>query len=250
MTAVLAGFFNSKTGWKLFGIFLFLVLSLVLIIPHELGHAFTARLLGMHVFRILIGSGKIIAKFEFLGFLWEFKQFPFFGLTLHFAKSAKLYRLNCKALALLELGKFEEAKAIFIEALEKQDQKVKLKALISNNLAYIYISMENRELLAEAETLSSFAYENIPWDTAIKGTRGMVLVDLGRLAEGIRLLKDSFLNGDTAKHRAVNAAYLANAKFRKGNTQSAQQYLDVATNLDSGCWLLKRAKAEILNKPY
>jgi tetratricopeptide (TPR) repeat protein len=54
----------------------------VMIVPHELGHAIAARLLGYTQIRILIGAGKPIVSFDFGGFYWVVNAIPLGGLTL------------------------------------------------------------------------------------------------------------------------------------------------------------------------
>jgi tetratricopeptide (TPR) repeat protein len=53
-----------------------------MIIPHELGHAISARLLGFQNIRLLIGAGRPVATFELFSFKWLINSHPFGGLTL------------------------------------------------------------------------------------------------------------------------------------------------------------------------
>lgn len=76
----------------------------------------------------------------------------------------------------------------------------------------------------------------------------MVLVDLGQLDEGIKLLKESYQNCDADRSKAINAAYLAIAEHRYGNDEIAKRYLEAAAKYDPKCLFLKRANAEILNQ--
>jgi len=61
---------------------LVLLFQWAMLVPHELGHALAARLLGYGQIRILIGSGKPIFTAELLGIRWLFNAVPFGGLTL------------------------------------------------------------------------------------------------------------------------------------------------------------------------
>jgi hypothetical protein len=54
----------------------------LMIIPHELGHAVAARLLGGQKIRIMIGSGFPVWSGSFLRFTWMINRVPFSGLTL------------------------------------------------------------------------------------------------------------------------------------------------------------------------
>jgi hypothetical protein len=77
----------------------------------------------------------------------------------------------------------------------------------------------------------------------VKGTRGTVLVALGRFDAGIELLLDSMSRADLANHKAQNACLLAEAEARRGNLETAWHYLGEARKLDPKCVLLKRAEA-------
>ena len=78
----------SWIGWALLNLYLFEVIAVLMTIPHELGHAIAARLMGMKVIKIIIGSGRTLFT------LWEFKQFFTGGTTLFLGKSTHLYRLK------------------------------------------------------------------------------------------------------------------------------------------------------------
>src|SRR5579871_4018252 len=57
---------------------LFLILT---IIPHELGHAIAARLLGWRVFAIVVGVGKRVFKFQLFNIVFSFHWLPIGGIT-------------------------------------------------------------------------------------------------------------------------------------------------------------------------
>jgi len=61
---------------------LLLLFQWVMLVPHELGHALAARLLGYGQIRILIGSGKPVFTAKLFGIHWLFNIVPFGGLTL------------------------------------------------------------------------------------------------------------------------------------------------------------------------
>ena len=54
----------------------------IMILPHELGHALAARLLGYRQIVILVGFGKPLCAFGFLGIQWLVNRVPFGGFTL------------------------------------------------------------------------------------------------------------------------------------------------------------------------
>src|SRR5690349_20976886 len=48
----------------------FVLSQWLVVIPHELGHAYSGRFAGFSNIRILIGSGKAWLNFDWLGFSW------------------------------------------------------------------------------------------------------------------------------------------------------------------------------------
>ncbi|MEM9599030.1 MAG: site-2 protease family protein [Acidobacteriota bacterium] len=77
---LVAGF---PTGWWLVNLGI-LYFWFVLVVPlHELGHLAVARLLGLDVPRVILGSGKEMGTVRFLGTRWHLHRRPFSGLTFN-----------------------------------------------------------------------------------------------------------------------------------------------------------------------
>jgi Tfp pilus assembly protein PilF len=70
---------------------LFLLLT---ILPHEFGHALTAKLVGFRVFMVVVGFGKTFYKKRLLGFNLELKSVPLGGVTILTPKSEKNFKLK------------------------------------------------------------------------------------------------------------------------------------------------------------
>ena len=81
-------------GWVLLNIVLFQIITVLIIIPHELGHALAAHVLGVRAIQIIIGSGHTLFTFQWMGMTWEVKQFPLGGITSISIESTHLYRLR------------------------------------------------------------------------------------------------------------------------------------------------------------
>ncbi|MEH1883875.1 tetratricopeptide repeat protein [Nostoc sp.] len=81
-------------GWVFLNMFLYQLIAILIIIPHELGHAIATRFVGMKVIKIIIGSGRTLFTLQLLGILWEIKRFPTGGMTLISVKSTHFYRLK------------------------------------------------------------------------------------------------------------------------------------------------------------
>ncbi len=72
--------------------FFFQVFLTLTILPHELGHAWMARLLGVRVLKIYVGSGKTLFTVRWFGFDVEFRAVPIGGLVVAAHRSIKWLR--------------------------------------------------------------------------------------------------------------------------------------------------------------
>ena len=330
-------------GWLWLNIFIFYLALSLSILPHELGHAFTAKWLGWRVFRIFVGYGKTVFKVKLFGFDTEFHAIPMGGrivttpretahyrgkrfamviagplanallllilfiiggwtvinlgaVAQHFAplkmfflanvliafgnlwpsshptplgkipsdgkqllqllkadpgraakshtswflleatvcqeqgqygeanawleKGLKLYPDEVQLLTslgnnLLSLARFNEARECFLKVLPHTDQNRFLHSILLNNIAYADALIGGPELLAEADRYSVEAMKNLSWMPSIKGTRGTVLSELGKLDEAVPLLREVMLAHEVPHNRAQNACLLAIAEARR-----------------------------------
>lgn len=69
-------------GWALVNLGLLYPLMVLLVLPHELGHALAARLLGVVTPAVLLGVGPRVASFRLLGTPWSVHRNLYRGLTL------------------------------------------------------------------------------------------------------------------------------------------------------------------------
>lgn len=77
-------FLEPVRGWGfvILNVLLFFVFCLLTILPHELGHAVAAHLVGFRVFRVVTGVGKPFYRRRFLSFSLEFRCLPLGGFTV------------------------------------------------------------------------------------------------------------------------------------------------------------------------
>ncbi len=85
---------NEGIGWYLLNLFFFYLFLVVTILPHELGHAFAARLLGFKVSKIVMGFGKTIFTKKLFGIEIEFRPILLGGVTLAAHKDKDWFRLK------------------------------------------------------------------------------------------------------------------------------------------------------------
>lgn len=81
-------------GWYLINLFFFEIFLALTILPHELGHAFAARLMGLRVFKLFIGFGQPIFTKNLFGFETEFRVIPLGGVTLAAHQDKNRFRLK------------------------------------------------------------------------------------------------------------------------------------------------------------
>lgn len=85
----------TQGRWSLLNLCAAFWMMIVLILPHELGHAATAALLGARVFSISIGMwGETVFERTRRGIRWEVKAFPLGGLTVAGDPREELFRLR------------------------------------------------------------------------------------------------------------------------------------------------------------
>lgn len=85
---------GRKFGLTLLNLSLLQIFIFLSTILHELGHILAARLVGLRVFGIEIGYGRIIADFRFAGLRWQFRGLPFGGSAHAYQRSTNFYRLK------------------------------------------------------------------------------------------------------------------------------------------------------------
>ncbi len=169
------------------------------------------------------------------------------GARLWAEQGLALYPEDLKLLDILGIvhldeGKYEQARAIFLNLLKIEKQPPAMRFLYSNNVAYADALSENPELLPEADAYSKNAYAGLPWMAAVTGTRGTVLIAMGNYDEGMELLKRSMEDAHSARDKAENACHMAVALTKTGRRDEARKYFELARGLDSKCPLLNRTE--------
>ena len=152
---------------------------------------------------------------------------------------------NSRALLHLDRGDNEAARAGFLKLLERDDVQPILRALLKNNVAWVDLMIGNPDSLSEADRYSDEALKAWPHMPHFKGTRGAVLIELGRVEDGIKLVKESLGFHTEAAARASMYCWLAIAADRLGRIDEAKKHVQTAREIDPRCKLIERADAEI-----
>ncbi len=157
--------------------------------------------------------------------------------------------LSLQGVNFLELQELNQARDSCLKLLPRVENQPNVRSMVLNNLAYADALLGTADLLGEADRYSEEAMAVLSWVPAVKGTRGTVLAALGRMDEGIRLLRDSMQQADGSHGKAQNACWLAIAEAKRGNLAQAKQYLEEARKLDPKCSLLDRAQKVLGQTP-
>jgi hypothetical protein len=97
----------------------------------------------------------------------------------------------------------------------------------------------------EADVASAEAYDLSPFTTAARGLRGAVLVELGRLDEGLSLLRSALHHDPNPRNRSHYLCQVAIGEATAGRDTAARTALADAVALDPGCNGLDRARARL-----
>jgi tetratricopeptide (TPR) repeat protein len=108
------------------------------------------------------------------------------------------------------------------------------------------------DLLREADQLSLEALDrarslSLPNLASYRGTRGCVLIEMGKVEEGLVLLREAFEELQHPWEKAFCAGFLAWAAARRGDWEKSRRYLDLARRSHPGCVGLERVTRELAN---
>ena len=153
---------------------------------------------------------------------------------------------NILGIILMARRDYQASRETFVGLLGSADGKDPgLHYILLNNIAYLDALLRDATLLPEADQFSEEALQHLPWVPAVTGTRGTVLVELGRLEEGIDLLKKSMARHTEKQGKALNACHIAIGELRRGDFSAACAYLAIAKTLDPRCFLLPEVEAQL-----
>jgi hypothetical protein len=118
---------------------------------------------------------------------------------------------------LLYLGKYTEARNLFIQLQKSANLSPAMRIGILNAIATADVMIGGNDLLEEADAFSKTACENMPWQTEFKWARGLVLVKKGDIEQGLTLLKEVMDKTENSSQKAVYASYIAEFENKKSN---------------------------------
>jgi Tfp pilus assembly protein PilF len=154
--------------------------------------------------------------------------------------------LNGLGYVYLNSQEYKKSRQIFLQALQSdQELPIATKAMLLNNVAFANLMLGEPNLLEEADDFSQQAYQLLSWEPAITGTRGGVLVALGRPDEGLELLQNALGKSFDKRGKAIDACLIAWGEWKRGNPEKTDSYLALARQLDPGCYVLEKVQEKI-----
>lgn len=143
--------------------------------------------------------------------------------------------MNSKAVVLIELSLFAEARELLYQLVNRSDVPRRFVPLSNNNLAWTDAMLGEPRWMSEADELSRAVLRETPRAAWANGTRGAVLVRLGKARPAIEKLVRAWELNQLPQSRAHNAAWLAAAHAQLGDPRAAREWWDRAMALDPEC---------------
>ena len=144
----------------------------------------------------------------------------------------------------LESGNFEKANRLCRQFLEETEFSEQERSALKNNLAFgLFLSGDTKDL-DEADRLSEEALLAVPMSLSLISTRGSVLVEMGRIVEGLNLLEDERFIIDRASNQSSVLAMRAKAYLKSGDEDRARKMIRKARKLDPDNLVLKKVCSE------
>ena len=150
----------------------------------------------------------------------------------------------------LFLKEFQACRQQWLMVLNHKDVTPASRPLLLNNLARVDLMIGSPELRDEADRYSQEAVQQESWRAAFQGTRGSVLIDLGKPADGLPLVHQALQFNEDPRLKALNACYIALGESRLGNGAAALRYRDEAQQFDTDCMLLEKVDRELADTTH
>jgi len=142
--------------------------------------------------------------------------------------------------SLLASGEAQKTLRQSKQVLDEQPLPLPLRCQFLDMFATSFLMLDASAEIDDADRYSAELLRLQPNEWTVKGTRGSVLVEMGRLEEGTKLLSEVAEHDPLAFDRAIAASYLALAEIKQGNKQAASAWLAKARAFDPDCVPLKR----------
>lgn len=128
------------------------------------------------------------------------------------------------SLVYLELERYSESEALLKDIL-KDEANTRFELLIKNNLAWTLLLKDDIASLEEADKISAEAYKKHNKFYNLLGTRGCILIELGRFEEGQNLLFKAEKHKQNPQNDIAGLTYLAYAYYNQNKPKKVKALL-------------------------
>lgn len=142
-----------------------------------------------------------------------------------------------------ELGDTQQAE-MTLRGLLATTQNPEKRAEILDALACLALYHDRRDLLSESVGWMDEALRCAPAAITLRGTLGSILIELGRLDEGVEALRAVHRRSECALDRSISAAYLAKDCRLRGEWPAARRWLSQIATDQAEHRLIKRIRDE------
>jgi hypothetical protein len=161
------------------------------------------------------------------------------------AEAIKKYPANLhlqlqEAYLWVHLKQYATARERYLTLLEKTKDNLDLQSGVLNNIAFVNVLLSNPLLLAEADDFSLRAITAFPDNKYYQATRGVVLMKLDKVAEGLPLLESTLKGNHSPEGTALNLCFMAESQERSGNANAAREFYNMARRINPDCFLLEK----------
>lgn len=139
----------------------------------------------------------------------------------------------------------EQVKSSFALALDAYNN-LEEKNSIRDWFASQVLFLDLPDLLELADQASADLVASSPDTWTYKGTRAAVLIDSGRIEEGMLLGKEVAQQSPAAHDKSITMAFLAIGEARLGRANQGRQWLEQAVAINPHCVGVKRALKEMI----
>jgi predicted Zn-dependent protease len=150
------------------------------------------------------------------------------GPYLLLKNDTRTIELFVKAETELAYKHFDEAIALYNRLLGGPNVSGAERVYILDNLASIVIVLGQKQYLTQADVWSQEAMALAGYSKTVRGTRGVVLIELGNYEEGMRMLLHLTEPDNDPLDIAISSCYLAKAEHRLGNGGQAWSWFKLA----------------------
>jgi uncharacterized membrane protein YgcG/tetratricopeptide (TPR) repeat protein len=211
---------------------------------------------GYHLLRLITERAEVIETYRQAYFVFQAEEHK---QAERYAEAAALYQQGLAAhpdqLRLMlplsgmqkQAGEFEAARQTLLAAqeLSQKSEHTMLRPAVLNDLAYADALINRPELLAEADAHSQEALRLLSHEPAVIGTRGAVLLRMGKIEEGLRLLNVAYQRYSKPQQRAEEACWLALGEALRHNFAAADGWWRVAQGGQPKAYLVKLIQREL-----